>query len=522
MMWRMVGGPSLKRTVGVALYRMLTVGCVAVVLAVSACGSTVQGVSGSELGTDAGAGLGLPQAGADGVAAPNGLTPGSAGLTPGSTARTPGSIGGVTGGTTGPRAAGGTASPAGSALSGRGVTATTVTIGVPVPTGMDGVADSFGISGAGTVSAEDIVNATVRDVNKSGGVLGRKLAVYFHEFDFAAFISNPSQTIAEICADFRDDHKVFAVAFFIADPGLRKCLAKMGSPLLIVGGFSAIMPASAYAEHGGSFVYGPTAITVERLARLFIQSLQARSFTSPWNIVAGGPGNDPVKLGVIHVDTPEQNALYAAYARELAKHGLKFAETVTYDRDVPAAMAATQSAVLRFRSRGITHVFGASAFFLRAAESQNYRPRYAYLPGLGMIGVDNSPPAQLKGALTVGWTPASDVNGPQDPGDTPGAARCRAVMKAGGLSTANRVDLALMYAVCDDVFVLRDALKAGREPSVPGLRRGYEALGTRFGTALTFAASLGPNRHYGVDSVRDMAFDSACKCLKYTSRSNRK
>lgn len=502
--------------------RMLAVACVAVVVAVSGCGSTVQGVSGSELGADAGAGLGLPQAGADGVAAnADGLTPGSAGLTPGSAGRTPGSTGGVTGGTTGPRAAGGTASPAGSALSGRGVTATTVTVGVPVATGVDAAAKAFGVSGAGTVSEEDIVNAAVREVNKSGGVLGRKLAVYFHEFDLAAAISNPSQTIAEICADFRDDHKVFAVLFEVAGPDLRKCLAKMGSPLLVLKGFSAIMPASAYAEHGGSFLYGPTAITVERLAQLFIQSLQARSFTSPWNTTAGGPGKAPVKLGVIHVDTPDQNALYAAYARELAKHGLKFADSVTYDQDASAAMAATQSAVLRFRTNGITHVFGASAFFMRHAESQNYRPRYAYLPGFGTIGVANSPAAQLRGALTVGWTPVSDVNKAQDPGDTPGAARCRAVMKAAGLNTANRRDLFAMYATCDGVFALRDALKAGREPSVPGLRRGYEALGTRFGTALTFAASLGSNRHYGVDSVRDMAFDSACECLKYTSRRNR-
>jgi hypothetical protein len=78
-----------------------------------------------------------------------------------------------------------------------------------------------------------------------------------------------------------------------------------------------------------------------------------------------------------------------------------------------------------------------------------------------------------------------------------------------------------MYAVCDAVYSFQAALTAGQQPSVPGLRRGYEALGTSFRTALTFTGVFGPGRHYGVSSVRDMAFDSECSCLKYTSRTNR-
>jgi hypothetical protein len=94
-------------------------------------------------------------------------------------------------------------------------------------------------------------------------------------------------------------------------------------------------------------------------------------------------------------------------------------------------------------------------------------------------------------------------------------------MRAAGLSHGNRQDLKLMYAVCDAVYALRASLTAGREPSVLGLRRGYESLGSRFGPALTFHALLRPDRHYGVSSVRDMAYDSDCSCLRYTSRTER-
>lgn len=508
-----------EQTLGVAVHRMMVCACLAVSLAVSACGTTVpltQTSGAGQTSTNGGAGLGQ-------------LPTGSANVTSdvqGSRSQSPDTVGGpipgsgvgASGGTTGSGASSGTA--VGAVHNGRGVTATTITIGVVVATGTEALGNALGVSGAGSVSEQDIVNAVVRDVNRSGGVLGRKLVVYVHSFDAAAGVANPAQTYADICADFRDDHKVFAVAFDVIDTSLRKCLADMGSPLLVLNSYS-LMPASSYAQYGGNFMYGVNAITTDRLADLFIQSLMARSFTAPWDTLNGGPGRAPVRLGVIHIDTPDQNALYAGYAKELAKHGLHFTDTVTYTQDTQAALSTTQSAVLRFSHDGITHVFGASAFFLRDAESQHYRPRYAYLPGLGALGVANSPAAQLKGALTVGWSPASDVNAAQDPGETPATKHCRAVMKAASLNAGNRTDLATMYSLCDAFYALRAALTAGGIASVPGLRRGYEELGTRLGTALTFVASFGPNRHYGVDSVRDMAFDSTCGCLRYTSRTNR-
>ena len=64
---------------------------------------------------------------------------------------------------------------------------------------------------------------------------------------------------------------------------------------------------------------------------LTAQSLLARSFTEKWNTTTGGPGGVvPTKLGLVHVDTPDQNTLCAAYANELAKHGLTFTDTVVW------------------------------------------------------------------------------------------------------------------------------------------------------------------------------------------------
>ncbi|MCW2542880.1 MAG: Periplasmic binding protein [Frankiales bacterium] len=492
--------------------RLLTASCIALPVLLGACGTTVplsQQVAGP--------------AGNDGLG--DGLSP--AGSTTAGTGTTPtGALNGLpapssTGAAGTPTGAGVPTSQAIRSFTGRGVTATTVTIGIAVATGTDALANSFGISGGGSVPVEDIAKAVVNNVNSSGGVLGRKLALQVHSFDAAQAVANPEAAAAGICSDYRDDHKVFAVLFDVTLPSLRKCLAEMGSPLIVRGGFT-LMPASAYRAYGGNYLYGPDAITTEKLAALFVSSLTDRLFHSPWNVATGDPGGlAPVKLGAIHVDSPDQNALYAAYASELAKHGLKFADTVTYPQNATSALAATQNAVLKFRSDGITHVYGASAFFLQAAQSQGYHPRYAYLPGLGALGAQNSPAAQLKGAMTVGWIPTSDVAAAQDPGDLAGGARCRGVMRAAALSMSNRADLEAAYSVCDAIYSLRDALTAGGEPSVRGLRQGYDSLGARFPAAMTFRSTLSPTQHYGVSTVRDMAYDSACSCLVFTSKKDR-
>lgn len=500
----------------------------AVALSTAACGTTVplaseaggaQAISGDGLSVDPGQ---LPYGVSD-LTAPLAQGPGApVAVDGGTTGSAPGTPAGVAGATTGGSAPTGSATgggSAGSAVKGRGVTDTTITIGAAIPTGTEAVGQAFGISGAGSVSEEAMWNAVVTDVNRSGGVLGRKLVLYNHSIDLASYVANPERTYGEICADFKDDHPVFAAFVYIGDPTLRSCFAKMGTPMMLYGAFTTL-PEAAFRENGGSYLYAPTSLSHERLARLFIDSLLANSFTATWNTTSGGPGVEPVKLGLIHADTPDQNNLYAAYRRELGKRGLEFDDTVTYSGSASDALAATKSAVLRFKANGITHVFGASAFFLRDAESQSYRPRYAYLPGLGALGAANSPAEQLKGALTVGWAPTQDVNQPEDPGKTAGAGRCETVMRAAGLA-GNRQDVKLMYAVCDAVYSFDAAAEGGREASVAGLRRGYESLGTSFRPALTFAARLDPDRHYGVSSVRDMAYDSACTCLKYMSSTNR-
>lgn len=419
--------------------------------------------------------------------------------------------------TTQPTAQPGSPAPTGPA---RGVTDSVIKIGVTAPSDEGSLAGSLGVAGGSSVSVQAMTNAVLADINSSGGIVGRKVEVLVHEYDVNAALADPARAFGAVCSDFRDDRPVFAIISSTSTNDLVRCSADMGSPLFLAGA-GQILPASDYAIGGGSYLYAPNAITSNRMADLFVQSLIGRSFFEKWNISSGKVGNQPVELGLIHADTPGANAMYASYADELAKNGLSFAETVTYGGEIQAAISATQSAILKFRSAGVTHVFGASAFFLRFADAQGYKPRYAYLPGLGQIGVENSPASQLNGAMTVGWSPISDVPIAHAPAESTGAQKCRSVMEAAGLATTERADRAAMYATCDSLYAMRDALAASGQVSVAGLRTGYESLGTGFSPALTFPTTFGPNKHSGIDSVRDMGYFKSCACFQYTASDNR-
>lgn len=495
--------------------------CLTIAIALTACGTTVEGPDTSL--TASGGAFGAPAAGETGgrggVAGPGGTSTTVAGPGAGTASGSNPDTAGLPG-TEGPGQPppGGSSPPSGDV--GRGVTDKTISVGIPVEKGGQEAADAFGVSGFSTTSQAAIFDSIIADINESGGVLGRKLKPVYHPVDVAQFIANPSQVTAEICADYGTDRPVLAIIIGVTTSGLRDCSAKMGSPLVLMSGLP-ILPGSEYAENGGNYLFGINSITTDRLSELFIESLMERDFDEKWNTVAGGPGLETTKMAVIHVDTPEIHAMYDAYERELGHYGYRFEETVTYPQEASQALAATQSAVLRFKSAGVTHVFGASVFFLQAAESQGYRPRYAYLPGLGQVGVDNAPAEQMRGALTVGWAPASDVGSTKDPGDTRGAARCRATMKAGGLNATKRADQRVMYNACDGAYSLAAALAAGGSPTARGLRAGFESLGDTFPTAFSFRSMVSASRHAGIDSVRDMAYDSACHCLYYTSSKDR-
>jgi hypothetical protein len=489
-------------------------------LATSACGSTVAmstttGTVGPG-GTTAQDpyGVNAPQASAaPGVVAGTGTT--------GAGQPIAGATGDGTGGTTG-------ASPSGVpgtvSTSGRGFTGKEIRIGYQYSSDGAGIAGSFGVN-TSYLNAGDInqqMRAVAGYLNAHGGILGRKVVPEAVNVSSADALANPQATAQQLCETWALDKKVFVALnpTGLNNQVLRACMAKYDTPILEASGRTWGVP--EFRKYA-SYLYTPGTPTTDLMVQLWVSSLARQGFFKGWDTTTGSPGSAPMKIGVMVVDRPEQRYQHTRLKAELAKHGLKVEDEYFYDPNPDALVSASNSAALKFRADGITHVFGAYVFFHNNAKSQGYYPRYAIDPGGGAAAAAAAPDGAMRGAMSSGWVPASDVAPADYPGDpTPAATLCKKIMKAAGMSVdAADGALANMMGVCDNMFLVAAALNRAGSISTAALRSGIESLGDSWQSAQTWLSRWGPDRHASALAMRDQAWFADCKCFRYTSRVNR-
>jgi ABC-type branched-subunit amino acid transport system substrate-binding protein len=466
-----------------------------VALATAACGSTVQR-NGTELvqhqigggplaaGTGAvGATGGEPAAGSGGPVGGDGTQ-----------ASVPGGTDGSTAGTAGPAATG--------PLTGRGFTADAVRVGFAVQGTKDPGA-SLGLN-VDTGDQRAMVTALVSSVNSRGGIGGRNVVPVFYETSASPDVNVTAQAA---CASWtEDDHVAFAVSpsGFINDT-LLQCLANRDTPLFASG---QIAFDQTDMDNYGAYLYLPSIVNQTRVASAWITRLQANGWA------ASG-----AKVALLRTNEPRDERFAAAVRTALAANGLALADEVVFPNELNGALAQMNSAVLRLRNEGITHILGANPgalFFMTAAEQQGFRPRYGLTSddALGLLLEPSAPPAQLHGALAIGWMPGIDVTAAHDPGDMQGESACRDTLSAAGQHPAARAGEWVAQIFCD-AFLLAERAGAAGDLTTAGLQRGVESVGTDFASALTFASRYGAGRHDGGAAVRDVAYDDACRCFEY-------
>ncbi|HVE97618.1 MAG TPA: hypothetical protein VNA12_00370, partial [Mycobacteriales bacterium] len=197
----------------------------AIALSIAACGTRVpSGPAGAVRAPDGSAltapELGAPLAGSTdgdpgaplGAAGPasGGSTLGGSGtFTPGTTGSGSGSGSTGSGSGSGSGSAGGGSRPGGSSAIGPGITATKIYVGAPWNSDANAGNAGFGIA-ADSGDERDDWAAILDDLNKRGGILGRKMEVIFAEYRAATNEPVESQQQAA-CDKWTKDNKVFAV-----------------------------------------------------------------------------------------------------------------------------------------------------------------------------------------------------------------------------------------------------------------------------------------------------------------------
>lgn len=496
--------------------------------ALSACGSTVPlgaGAGSGQLASgDDGLGLGVEQT----------QTPGSAGAGGGDDTLTAGgpresadpSPDGATGTDNGTPTAAPTTTANGFPLSGRGFTASTLNVGFGVSSDDSAaVLSAFGVAGLedlGDPKAQ--FNAVLKDINAHGGIAGRKVVAVFHGYDTTEIINNPSGAAQKACADMNEDHKIVAML----GPGVtndtaKSCFTKAGIPMLVPAGLEnpPAFRASTYNRYPGYIGIG--GMNGDRFFGTAVERMHGSGFFEKWNTGSGKPGGtQPVKIGALVLDNASGTETLATYNRALAKFGMKVSEVTRLPEDVSSAIAVGTSAVLRYRSAGITHVLGITIPFASTAQQQGYHPRY-FVNVAFQVVAQSSSEKQLNGAMTFGYQPMFDTDVQHYPGDpNANTTKCVNVMKASGQPPTNNQMKLSMVTTCDMLYTLKAAVDStGGDLSTAGIIRGYESLGTKAPIGSTWVNEFGPGEHASARALRDMVYNAGCKCFFYADKVNR-
>lgn len=406
--------------------------------------------------------------------------------------------------------------PTHGARTGKGITPDKIFVGLVK---VENAGEANDAIGAGAVSQGDPnrqTRAMVNEINRTGGLAGRKLVPVWYELD-----ENTAQTKAQIeqqmCATWTQDSEVFAA--FPRDQTtdlLKACMEKAGS--VLIGESLSISDARTFAQFPHYFEIG--GMRLDRIARIYPRGLAADDYFGEGAVV-----------GVVTYDTPAFNrATDTVLVPELTKLGHKPKEVarVAYAQttsELGGSSAGISNALLQFREAGVTHVLfledaAVLAFlWMRQAESQAYRPRYGLMSQSGPQALTALVPAeQLDRAVAIGWIPFIDVGDTPRTQVPPGFPSCLKIMRAAGeqYSTDNPNAKRGSGVTCDALRLLQAGMKAaGRDLTPDGFVRGVRSIGDDFQSAHTYDVDL-RRRRDGASVVRPSAFSSGCTCFRYT------
>jgi hypothetical protein len=402
---------------------------------------------------------------------------------------------------------------------GRGVTATTIKIGVnhAAPLGPAYQAVGFGGSAEGT-DERPIAEALIKYLNKHGGIAGRKIEPVFFEYD-AVTGGTWDSLAAAACEKFNTDEKVFGVisGHVGQTDSLLDCLAKGQTPLVTQNQWP--YDGKYYTDYA-KYLYQPGRMRPERWVPQYVDGLADEKFF--------GTGYE---LGVLRFDAPVFGRIQKLLESELKERKVSITHTAVISTpqsvgDFGQMGAQLQNAILQFQSRGVNRViFNEWAsqipfFFLTQAEEQGFRPRYGFT-SVNLTGTveQQAERTQLNGAVAVSWLPAQDVHlREQDPRPSSDIFQtCIKWVNENGYKSTSRL---YVGTYCDSLLFLQTAFAKTNDITPDGLWNAAGKLGTSYDSPYTWATKFAPGRMDGASQVRIARYDGKpCEgaegCFRY-------
>lgn len=384
----------------------------------------------------------------------------------------------------------------------RGVTATTITLGV-VAYRQDSFAQ-FGLSSLGGRPAGDLLKPLVDDLNAHGGIAGRKVTVAVSEF--SPLVPAQAQTA---CIAQADDKKVFLslAQVSLTDDAQERCLAGRQTPVVTSNSSSQ---ADLAADHG--WVH-QVAMSKDRMFKDWVD----------W-LVASGTATPATRIGLLHADTPEDNAVTAqVFVPYLQQRGLKVAAQAGFSGiTIASALSDAQSAAQRFRAANVDLVmpdldFLRSFLFLQAAGALGFQPPVS-VSDLGQLSLRVATsfyPQSFAGTRGV-TAYTGDLTGAA-PQVSPALQQCLDTYQSRGQQlpasgTQRLADELQLAQFCEELaLVAHVATMAGAHLNRASFSAAFDRV-TNWSDRVTLTGPLsyGPRRYDGADRYRVIDWQSDC------------
>jgi ABC-type branched-subunit amino acid transport system substrate-binding protein len=242
----------------------------------------------------------------------------------------------------------------------QGVTANSIKLGILISNTNELAAAGFKAGLAG--NQQEIIKAWVDEINRNGGVNGRKLTYYTQNFDVLDV--NDMQAA---CKTMTQDQKVFSVITTGGyDSVAQLCVAKENHTPLI----STDPEPAEWYQQAKPYLWA-TFMNKDRLAQNQAKWLATSGYVRPTD-----------KVGVIYHDIPNvAPSVEKSLLPSLNRDGIHPVDVVKLASDSQQALSQIPNAVLDMQQKGVTFVIFEmnlifKSQFLQQAARQQYHPRY--------------------------------------------------------------------------------------------------------------------------------------------------
>lgn len=385
----------------------------------------------------------------------------------------------------------------------RGVTPTTITLGA-VAYRQDAFAQ-FGLTSLGGRPAAELLKPLVDDRNAHGGIAGRQVKLAVSEF--SPLVPAEAQTA---CVDQADDKKVFLTLAEVSltDDAQERCLASHQTPV-VTSNSSSLADLAA----DGGWVH-QVAMSRDRMFKDWVD----------W-LVSSGVATPATKIGLLHADTSEDDALAAnVFAPYLRQKGLNLVAQAGFaGLTIASAGSDAQTAAAHFHDAGVDLVlpdldFLRTFLFLQATTALGAAAHYS-VSDLGQMTLSVATsfyPPSFEGTRGISAY-TNDITAAGRATPSPDLQRCLDLYQAGGVSLPpsglGRLAVEVQVAqFCQELaLVAHVASLAGPHLNRASFTAAFERVTNWSEQAvLTGPLSFGPGKFDGADSYRVLGWRADC------------